>query len=61
MSCARPTTAAEFVWAVLDCPTYFAMYMNDDLPISVLARPAARINAPIAAGEEHESDADCGG
>ena len=27
--------------------------MNDELPISVLARLTARINAPIAAGEEH--------
>jgi hypothetical protein len=29
----------EFVWAVLDCPTYFALY--------------ARLDAPVAAGEEH--------
>jgi len=43
----------EFVWAVLDCPTYFALYMNGELPMSVLARLTARINAPIAAGEEH--------
>ena len=42
-----------FVWAVLDCPTYFASYMNEELTISVLARLTARINAPIAAGEEH--------
>ncbi len=43
----------EFVWAVLDCPTYFALYMNGELPMSVLARLTARINAPIAVGEEH--------
>jgi hypothetical protein len=43
----------EFVWAVLDCPTYFALYMEGDLPMSVLARFAARIDAPIAAGQEH--------
>jgi hypothetical protein len=43
----------EFVWAVLDCPTYFALYMNGDLPMSVLARFTVRVNAPIAAGEEH--------
>jgi hypothetical protein len=43
----------EFVWAVLDCPTYFALYMEGDLPMSVLARLTARIEAPIAAGEEH--------
>ncbi len=43
----------EFVWAVLDCPTYFALYMNGELPMSVLARLTARIDAPIAAGVEH--------
>jgi hypothetical protein len=41
-----------FVWAVLDCPTYFALYMNGELPISVLARLTARIDAPVVAGEE---------
>ena len=43
----------ELVWAVLDCPTYFALYMNGELPMSVLARLTARIDAPVAAGEEH--------
>lgn len=43
----------EFVWAVLDCPTYFALYMNGELPMSVLARLAARIDGPVVAGEEH--------
>jgi hypothetical protein len=43
----------EFVWAVLDCPTYFALYMSGELPLSVLARLGARIEAPIVAGEEH--------
>jgi hypothetical protein len=43
----------EFVWAVLDCPTYFALYMDRELPISVLARLTARIDAPVVAGEEH--------
>jgi hypothetical protein len=43
----------EFVWAVLDCPTYFALYMSGELPISVLARLTARIDAPVVAGEEH--------
>ena len=44
----------EFVWAVLDCPTYFALYMDgESLPMSVLARLTARIEAPVAAGEEH--------
>jgi hypothetical protein len=44
----------EVVWAVLDCPTYFASYMNGELPLSVLARLTARIDPPpIAAGVEH--------
>ena len=43
----------QFVWAVLDCPTYFALYMNGELPMSVLARLTARIDAPVVAGEEH--------
>jgi len=43
----------EFVWAVLDCPTYFALYMNGELPMSVLARLTARIDAPVVAGAEH--------
>lgn len=44
---------AEFVWAVLDCPTYFALYMDGPLPLSVLGRVAGRIDAPVRAGEEH--------
>lgn len=43
----------EFVWAVLDCPTYFALYVNGELPMSVLARLTARIDARVLAGEEH--------
>ena len=43
----------EFVWAVLDCPTYFAAHIDQDLTLSVLARLAARIEAPVVAGEEH--------
>lgn len=43
----------EFVWGVLDCPTYFALYMSGELPMSVLGRLAARIDAPVVAGEEH--------
>ncbi len=42
----------EFVWAVLDCPTYFALCMNGELPMSVLARLTARIDAPVVAGED---------
>jgi hypothetical protein len=43
----------EIVWAVLDCPTFFAAYMHDELPISFLVRQAAEIDAPVKAGEEH--------
>jgi hypothetical protein len=43
----------EFVWAVLDCPTYFALYSSGDLPLSVLARLTARIDAPVITGTEH--------
>jgi hypothetical protein len=43
----------EFVWAVLDCPTYYAVYMRGELPMSVLARLTARVDAPVVAGEEH--------
>ncbi len=42
----------EFVWAVLDCPTYFALYMEGELPMSVLARLTARVDRPVIAGEE---------
>ena len=43
----------EFVWAVLDCPTFFAAYLDEELPISVLARLTARVDAPVVAGDEH--------
>jgi hypothetical protein len=38
---------------VLDCPTYFALYMSGELPLSVLARLTGRIDGPVIAGEEH--------
>jgi hypothetical protein len=43
----------ELVWAVLDCPTYFAVYTGGELPMSFLGRMAAQIDAPVIAGEEH--------
>jgi hypothetical protein len=43
----------EFIWAVLDCPTYFAVYTSAELPLSFLGRLTVRIEAPVAAGEEH--------
>lgn len=46
---------AEIVWAVLDCPTYFATYRDapDPPPPAVLARFAARLGGPVSTGEEH--------
>jgi hypothetical protein len=38
---------------VLDCPTYFAVHIDRELTLSVLARLTARIDAPVLAGEEH--------
>ena len=43
----------EFVWAVLDCPTYFAAYYGEELEMSVLARQQVQIDAPVPVGEEH--------
>jgi hypothetical protein len=43
----------EFVWAVLDCPTYFAVYLDQPLPMSVLAQLTAGVDAPVRAGQEH--------
>lgn len=43
----------EFVWSVLDCPTFFAACIDEELPISVLARLTARVDRPVAAGAEH--------
>lgn len=45
----------EIVWAVLDCPTYFAAYVNhpEPLPPAVMARFTGRLDAPVPVGEEH--------
>jgi hypothetical protein len=42
----------EFIWAVMDCPTYFAIY-RETRPLSFLGRMIARIDAPVAVGAEH--------
>jgi hypothetical protein len=44
---------AEIVWAALDCPTYFAAYLRDELVEAYLVRMTASIEGPVAAGEEH--------
>lgn len=43
----------EIVWAVLDCPTYFAAYSGEEGTIAFLARLTGRIDAPVRVGEEH--------
>ncbi len=44
----------EFVWSVLDCPTFFAAYIDvDELPLSFLGQITARVGSAPAAGEEH--------
>jgi hypothetical protein len=42
----------EFLWAVMDCPAYFAVY-PDEQPMSFLAQMTARAEAPVTAGDEH--------
>jgi hypothetical protein len=49
----RGEVRPELVWAALDCPTYFATYLDDDLALSFLVRFAARIECPVIAGREH--------
>jgi hypothetical protein len=44
----------EFVWAVLDCPTFFGAYLGiDELPLSFLGRITTRVDELPAPGEEH--------
>jgi len=43
----------ELVWAVLDCPTYFALHLEGELTLSMLVRQTAQTHAPVPAGEEH--------
>jgi hypothetical protein len=43
----------EFIWSVLDCPTYFAVYTNAELPLSFLGQLTAKVEAPVISGREH--------
>jgi hypothetical protein len=43
----------EFVWAVLDCPTYFATYVAEEQALSFLVRQSVEVHAAPVAGEEH--------
>jgi hypothetical protein len=46
--------ADEIVWAALDCPSGFAMYLDPPLdPPYVLGRLAARIDAPVRVGDAY--------
>lgn len=42
----------EFVWAVLDCPTYFASHLEGELTLSMLVRQRAQLLGPVVAGAE---------
>lgn len=42
----------EFVWAALDCPTYFAVYGREPV-LGFLVRQQVEIEAPIRVGVEH--------
>ena len=43
----------EFVWAALDCPTYFASHLEGELTLSMLVRQRAELLGPIQAGAQH--------
>jgi hypothetical protein len=42
----------EFVWAALDCPTYFAAYLHEEQRLAFLVRDSVEIQAPVPSGEE---------
>jgi hypothetical protein len=46
---------SEIVWAALDCPTYFATYIDveGELPLGVLARQTTAVDRPVRAEDEH--------
>jgi hypothetical protein len=47
------TVRPEVVWAVLDCPTYFATHIGEGMTMSFLVREGVTVHAPIRPGEEH--------
>jgi hypothetical protein len=48
--------APEIVWAALDCPSAFVMYLEPELDGTyVLGRFAVRIDAPVRVGERYEA------
>jgi hypothetical protein len=43
----------EFIWAVLDCPTYFAVELHSPGLLAMLGRLSARLLEPVRLGEPH--------
>jgi len=43
----------ELLWAVLDCPTYFAAYMGREETLAFLVRQTVTVHAPVPAAGEH--------
>lgn len=50
----RVQVKPEVVWAVLDCPTFFAAYLErDPLPVGFLVRQRSRLIGAVPTGVEH--------
>ena len=43
----------EFVWATLDCPTFFAVHIGVEQTLSFLVRQSVQVHAPIRPLEEY--------
>ena len=48
------TTGPEYVWGVLDCPTFHAAFVDetDELPVAFLGNMVGQILEPVPVGEE---------
>ncbi|MEZ5076658.1 MAG: hypothetical protein R2725_04370 [Solirubrobacterales bacterium] len=46
------TVRPEFVWAVLDCPTYWATHIGQEMSMSFLVRQCVTVHAPVLLGRE---------
>ena len=45
---------AEFIWAALDCPTYFGAFMGEGTPLALLGRQALRqLRTPLPADQNY--------
>ncbi len=47
------TVRPEFIWAVLDCPTYFALELRRPGLVAMLGQLSARLLEPVSFGEPH--------